>query len=845
MGGLRPGRSRRRVVVALLATMLGAAMISILPGAPPAAADGAPADSAMTKSGDRDFPNLKVTVSQTKSLINQTVTVSWSGGAATKPVGAFSRNFLQIMQCWGDDPNGPDRTQCQFGGANTESAGTNVQSRQVANGPSLVDPKETLALPAGTFGSPHVPFWAVGKDKPVGATNTDTNDFFDSQITNEVSLARTHSDGTGVEYFEVQTVRQAAGLGCGDPITTGGVTKGRSCWLVIVPRGSTEVNGSTRTDDVNGRLQSSPLSETNWEHRIYFPLEFLPVSQACPVGAPERRIIGHELVVDAVTSWQPALCTGGGALYSYSQLPDDVSRNLVLGGASPGLALVTNPIPPDQAPSDHPLVYAPVGLSGLAIAFNVEHQPPDPQDPEAPPTPEQELAGQRFTSMKLTPRLVAKLLTQSYQAAVEAPPASMKNNPQGLLTDPEFLDLNPDYKGFTSDNTPAPDALVQIDGADVTSLLWSWVKADPDASAFLAGKPDPSGMVINENNKNLVLPTSTFPRNDQSCTDQGLGLGVTGTFCTLDAHPFTNDMHDAGRSAARGDTKGQTLVVGAGNQAVPAKVGRQQAGRRALLAVVDAATAVRYGLPTAQLLNAKGNFVAPTTASLQAGEAAMKPSPVPGVLASDPGATDPAAYPLTALSYAVTAPSTLDTAAGKDYAAFVRYAVGPGQQPGVQPGQLPLGMAPLPAPLRAQAIAVAAIIEALGKTPAGPLASQPTLPGNVPGGAIGSTGGLNSAPGSAATTTNPGGGPSAPGAGVAPPGPSSPAPTAPNLVQQPVAVRRTPALPAPAVGALLLTILISGALAATSSPILQSPVMLRLGAAVRRLLRREATPTGQ
>jgi hypothetical protein len=839
----------RRVVVALLAMLLGAAMISVLPGVPPASADGAPADSAMTKSGTGDFNNLKVTVSQTKNLINQTVTVSWTGGAPTTPVGQFSRNFLQIMQCWGDNSTGPDRTQCQFGGSNTLSAGTNVQSRQVANGPSLVDPKETLTLPAGTFGSPHVPFWAVGKDQPVPATNSDTNDFFDSQITNEVSLARTHTDGTGVEYFEIQTVRQAAGLGCGDPAIAGGVTKGRSCWLVIVPRGSTEVDGSTRTDDANGRLQSSPLSASNWEHRIYFPLEFLPVGQACPIGSPERRIIGHELVVDAVTSWQPILCTGGGALYSYSQLPDDVARNLVLGGSSPGLALVTNPIPPDQAPPDHPLVYAPVGLSGLAIAFNVEHQPPDPQDPTAPPTPEQELAGQRFTSMKLTPRLVAKLLTQSYTGAVVTPPDSMKNNPRGLLTDTEFLDLNPDYKGFTTDNTPAPDALVQLGGADVTTQLWSWVKADPDASAFLAGKPDPSGMVLNQNNKDLVLPTSTFPRNDQSCTDlQFVQQGTHGSICTGDVHPFTNDMHDAGRSAARGDSKEQTLQIGAdGKTPVPTKVGRQQAGRRALLAVVDAATAARFGLPTAQLRNAAGKFVAPTTASLQAGEAATKSSTVPGVLASDPTATDPASYPVTALSYAVTAPSTLDSAAGKDYAAFIRYAVGPGQQPGVQPGQLPLGMAPLPAALQAQAIAAAATIEAqAGKTPGGPPAPALTLPGDVPGGAIGFTGGGPNAPGSPGTTANSGGGPSAPGAGVPPPGPGNPVPGAPNLAQQPVAkVRRTPALPAPAVGALLLTILISGALAATSSPILQSPVIVRLGAAVRRLLRREATPTEQ
>jgi hypothetical protein len=52
---------------------------------------------------------------------------------------------------------------------------------------------------------------------------------------------------------------------------------------------------------------------------------------------------------------------------------------------------------------------------------------------------------------------------------------------------------------------------------------------------------------------------------------------------------------------------------------------------------------------------------------------------------------------------ATAAPSTLDAAAGKDYAAFLRYAVGPGQEPGVAPGQLALGMAPLSNALKAQA----------------------------------------------------------------------------------------------------------------------------------------------
>ncbi len=55
-----------------------------------------------------EFADLKVTVSQTKDLINQVVKVSWTGGTPTVPgVGSFAANYLQIMQCWGDPAVGP------------------------------------------------------------------------------------------------------------------------------------------------------------------------------------------------------------------------------------------------------------------------------------------------------------------------------------------------------------------------------------------------------------------------------------------------------------------------------------------------------------------------------------------------------------------------------------------------------------------------------------------------------------------------------------------------------------------------------------------------------------------
>lgn len=812
------------MVAMMLAAVVGGLLS--LPPASAAAADSASRDSAVTVSGKGDFANLKVTVSQTNNLINQTVIVSWTGSKPTVNFNEFLTNYLQIMQCWGDDPAGPDRSQCQFGGLTAlggDTPGPWVLSRQVSYGSHLIDPEEKLTQPAAGVSQVYVPFWAAGRPKPTDPGTGNTNEFFDSQVTNEIPVARTHGDGTGEEFFEVETVRQAAGLGCGDPVITGGSTVGRSCWLVIVPRGDKEVDGSTRNGGNNGdQLQSSPLSQSNWDKRIVVPLKFQPVGQACPIGATERPLIGHELAVDAVSSWQPALCAGDGALFSYTQLTDEVARSQVQDG---GLALVTNPIPPDQVPVDHPLVYAPVALSGLVFAFNIDHQPPNDA-----PDADLQLNGRRFTSMKLTPRLVAKLLTQSYRRAVEIPPDEMKNNPVGLLWDPEFLDLNPEYKGFVNGDPlySVSDALVQLNGADVTSLLWSWVKADPDARDFLAGNPDKFGMVINPNNRNLDLPTSTFPRNDQSCsniTDSNTNPPTSYTICTLDDHPFANDMHDAGRSASRGDSLARTTVLQNGIP-VSNKVARQAPGRQALLAVVDAATATRYGLPTAQLLNAARQFVAPTTESLLAGEAAMKPSAVAEVLASDPGASDPAAYPLTALSYAVTAPSILDAAAGKDYAELLRYAAGPGQQQDFALGHLPFGMVPLPDPLKAQTIAAATTIETLTNPPASSPTANPT-----------------STPSGVGTTTDPGRDTTTAGASAQPPATGSPAagpsaatpaslaaqPTAvpgatePGVAQQPVAgARRTPMLPAPWwIGVVLVATLIVGGLAAASSPTIQ------------------------
>ena len=138
--------------------------------------------------------------------------------------------------------------------------------------------------------------------------------------------------------------------------------------------------------------------------------------------------------------------------------------------------------------------------------------------------------------------------------------------------------------------------------------------------------------------------------------------------------------------------------------------GPQKSGTYFTLTVTDSASAAQYGLQTASLSRAGDDgttrtFVAPDEQSLSAGEEAMVPSSVPGVLLTNPAATAPDAYPLPVLTYAATTPVSLAATDRQNYATFLRYAAGAGQTPGEGVGQLPPGYAPLPAALQAQTLA--------------------------------------------------------------------------------------------------------------------------------------------
>jgi hypothetical protein len=717
--------TRRRI--AALAAAFALAAASSLGVTMPAAADDDSAGSSLTRTGTGPFAGLEITVSQTRNLIDQVVPITWKGGARTAPgSGQFAINYLQIMQCWGDDSDGPSREQCQYGGLTGDlRGGAFTASRQVSYGSSLVDPEETLKPPAGTFKQAFVPFRSVTGKTEDGSIS----EFFDANTTNEVPYAVSREDGTGQDFFPVQTVRDAPGLGCGEPVTRSGKTTGRSCWLVIVPRNDREVDGSVRTITTSNQLASSPLSASNWKHRIVFPLEFEPLGQPCPLGREERLTVGQENVAEAIVRWQPALCADGGPVYGYSQVSDDGARRQLVGN-DPTLSFISQPVPSADRDPDNPVLYAPVAVSGIGIGFNVESQSPFRAPPEI-----KARDGQRITDMTLTPRLVAKLITQSYSRAADIDAPSVQGNPSDLTQDPEFKALNPQFDDL---RLSLPEALLPAGRSDVAELLWIWLEQDKDAREFLAGKADPWGMTLNATFKGTEVPRNDYPKTETYCREY---LDGRPPLCTLDAHPYVADMKDGAKSAARGDTQARSLWDPVAVPPAWKKGPAQPSGNRAILAITDTASAERFSLEMAKVKNASGAFVAPTATAMGAAVKALKADPVTGVRAPNPSVKDSKAYPLTTITYAATAPTRIDADARKDYARLLSYAAGPGQQLGVAPGQLPFGYAPLPANLVADTKAAAA---ALLK---GPATADPDAGGGTSGGGgIPTTGGTGEVP---------------------------------------------------------------------------------------------------
>ena len=780
------------------------------------------------------FPALSVTVSQTTDLTGQGIRLNYSGGMkSTVPnQQTAGANFLQVFQCWGDlkdadgklvlDASGeaqPDRTTCQYG-----STGQPGQSRNASKSSlDAVSPEDEPYLypGSGPFDPPQVsvPFKAVnGKllqrvadGKVVSDVDLDNNEFFTKNTTNEVPWIGFGASGEGTATFEVQTNSQAPGLGCGNPITAGdGTVSGQPCWVVIVPRGDHDLGEQAVT-------KSALLWET-WKHRLAVKLQFKPLGVRCAIGAAEKSLAGSELMTAAVASWQPRLCgTAGGSVFNLI-FANEADQALEANGTdTAALALTTRALSIDGV-TDH-LTYAPVGISGLAVGFAIDHLA-DPLRNDIP-TSVSDLDRQPFTTMNLTPRLVAKLLTDSYKASMPtgADVSHLKSNPYYLWQDPDFLAVNDDAWRYQNLSSPShlADLLVPLGRSDAAWVVWQYVLADPEAVSFLAGARDPWGMVVNAYSATsatanptgtaATYPKDSFPKADPtSYTPDGMGEINLVTW-----RPYATDLDTAAYWTLRGDNRSlnQSSWDVIDPQPKYSLFSRDLAGSQRVLGLTDTASAAKYQVFTAALRNAAGTFVQPTSASMAAAAAVMTPTvgqPQVSALDYTSAAVKQArdAYPLAVPIYAATNAAGGEATVRAAYAAFIKYAVGAGQIPGTDDGELPVGYAPLPASW------VAAARQAADTIAAGPTPTPAAAPATSTVGAVE----VSRAAGSTADVAQ------APAASSPVPAISSKSPTASGPAAGPVVGHATPG--DPDVGALRAAVPIGaagGLLAAAGVPL--------------------------
>ncbi len=636
--------------------------------------------------------NLSVTVNQTSTLGHQGIDVSWTGGLGTtsSTPGHYDTNFVQIMQCWGDDTPTPE--QCQFGSSPTSVVnlvGADVATRSLAT----YDPLFTRsAHPELRFPSdPNVYMYPFSPSR--GDRTFDVKSLFDSSVTNEIAAARTGADGTGQVTFELQTSLESPHMGCGGEVVQGdGSTYPRPCWLVIVPRGDKNPDGTT--PDFPPSIAGSPFTPSVWQDRIVIPLNFEQVGQSCPIGQAEQRLVGNEIVADAFTSWQPALCPQG-TTYGFSMIGDGEARSQIVSQVSGAsrMAFISSPLSSEERGTTS-ILYAPVAQSALVFAYNVDYSVLSDADPALFAK-----NGTRLNNLVLNQRLVAKMLTQSYRVDVPcfgAGNSVVSANPRAITSDPEFIALNPDFAAWAESY---PEGLmVALGSADAFRDVWTWIRSSPDAVAFLNGTPDENGMRINPAYVSLGLgagtPIDTFPKTDLTTCKQTTYADDPG-FGSLDLRPYYGDMQETAYRTLRADANNKTswdpFKLPPGYKAVPP----QTSGSRMMISLTDASAATRFGLNVASIANASGEIVAPSDESISAAISHFVPSSVDGVLVSDPASTAAGVYPLAQVVYAAINVCPLDASTAADYAKVLDYAAGEGQNSGSSRGLLPAGYVPL------------------------------------------------------------------------------------------------------------------------------------------------------
>lgn len=559
------------------------------------------------------------------------------------------------------------------------------------------------------------------------------------EVPGDTTYASTALNGTGEDKFSVVTAETNSSLGCSPTI---------ACSLVVVPIEGISCNANPTTTVVDGVTQSlapedvcenpgefTPgslnlggnayppalsdtgtywFSQSNWGRRISVPLNFATPANVCSQATGSAlQFYGSELMVQATQQWNPYFCTNP-KLFKVEQVQvgePQAKTSLRQGDIEAAIQGAAPPVPSGASSYfTTPTVQAPIAVSGFAIAYVIDNSDGTP-----------------YTQLKLDPRLLAKLLTESYYGTnnVQSGDPGIAHNPQNIFDDPEFQALNPTFHApiFVQ---PAPAATVFsiLTQSDVIYSLTSYINADPQARAWLNGEPDPWGMTVNPAYRDIKLPLESWPLLDRSTdgpdyTPQGnpFCLGALGTGSAKEPdRPLIDNPQSSLQTVAYNleYSIAASLIVCNNDPLTPTylEYGPELLENRFLIGVVSLPAAEQLSLDTAALqtyapdesgsgqFGAGRVFIAPSTSSLHAAADLFQPSQALGSWQfpySDlhSRAADQGAYPGTMLMSADVPTSGLPASDAADYGEYLTFAATSGQTPGAGVGQLPAGYLPM------------------------------------------------------------------------------------------------------------------------------------------------------
>jgi hypothetical protein len=553
-----------------------------------------------------------------------------------------------------------------------------------------------------------------------GADNGGVQGAFGPFGPENTTYATSAPDGTGQTEIQILTSQENQFLGC---------SPRHACSLVIVPSQggnpfTSPINCSDHSLDTGGSDlgQFAFVSSTgpcSWRNRIVVPLRFAPLPANCPINNTAFTVLGSPMMLRAMTQWRSYLCATANPLtivYNASITEPAALQDVPLGLGD--VALTTRPGPVSSGKFTY--AYAPIGISAVSVAYWLDSP----------------VTGLPVRTLKIDPRLLAKLLTQSYNfdnygCGPRTPPqgigcdGAVDGNPTSLFADPEFQHLNPKVQSPNGFGSAFQVPTVMSGHSDMTWEITRWIAHDPGGGGFMQGQFDPWGMHVNTNYLAVHYPTDSFTGQDNypiishkfnPTFPLGGSYNSVAGYQVQDSDPGTSWVKDQFGNFPRDPV--------------------QPPGERALFAVLDQADASAYLFPTAELPNSKGKYVAPSLRSMAAALPALVDSSAAQKVSKDIDYNKLAAnaYPLTMVVYAMVPTHGVSAKKAAAIARFLKFITGPGQTPGFQPGQLPVGYLPLPAKFRAAALhTVSLVIAQKGNNPsASPAPSASSSPTSSP-----------------------------------------------------------------------------------------------------------------